>query len=98
MLNIEKLQSQAVSSEELTRAKNQLIAELVFKMSSNFGLAESLTYFQAAAGNWRYLAEHSDKLEKITPQDIERVARKYLVKSNQTVSILKPPAKKGGQP
>lgn len=94
---IEKLQNQAVSAEDLTRAKNQLIAELVFKMSSNFGLAESLTYFQAAAGDWRYLVEHSDKLEKITPQEIERVARKYLVKSNQTISILKPSPKKGGQ-
>jgi len=94
---IDELQRRPVSAEELERAKNQLISDQLFKMSSNFGLAESLTYFQAVAGDWRYLVEHSSQLEKITPQEIQEVARKYLVNSNLTVSTLLPP-EKGGQP
>ncbi len=93
---LEKLKTEPVSKEELERAKNQLISELLFKMSSNFGLAESLTYFQAVAGNWKYLTEHASVLETITPQEIQTVAKKYLVKSNQTVSILKPSSKQTG--
>lgn len=90
---LDKLKTQTVSKEELARAKNKLISELLFKMNSNFGLAESLTYFQAVAGDWKYLTEHASVLEKITPQEIQDVAKKYLVKSNQTVSILKPSSK-----
>ncbi len=77
-----------VSQNELERAKNQLISDQLFKVSSNFGLAESLTYFQAVAGDWKYLLEHSSILEKITPEEIQQVAQKYLVRSNQTVSVL----------
>lgn len=91
---IDLLKSKLVSKEELDRAKNQLISDQLFKISSNFGLAESLTYFQIMAGDWKYLSEHSAVLEKITPEEIQKVSRKYLLPSNLTISVLKPEKKK----
>lgn len=90
---IEILKNELVSKEELERAKNQLISEQLFKMSSNFGLAESLTYFQSVAGDWKYLIDHPKMLEKITPEEIREAVRKYLVKSNRSVSALIPSKK-----
>ena len=48
-------------------------------MSSNGGLARNLTEYEAVTGTWRYLIEHRRKVAAVTPADVVRVARKYLV-------------------
>jgi predicted Zn-dependent peptidase len=40
------------------------------------------------AGDYRYLVNHINFIEKITPDDIMRVANKYLTKENRTVAAL----------
>src|SRR4030095_16912052 len=88
----EKLKNKWVSPEEMKRAVNQLIAERVFKLDSNTGLAESISYFESATGDWRYFLKHEDVIKTITAGEIREVARKYFVKTNRTVSVL---ARKG---
>jgi predicted Zn-dependent peptidase len=57
-------------------------------MGSNGGLARNLTEYEAIAGSWRYLIEHRQKVAKVTPEDVMRVTRKYLVRENRTVGII----------
>lgn len=85
---IERLKNSPVTQEELDRAKKQILSDRLFKMQSNLGLAESLTYFETVAGDWRYLLRHEDVIQTITPKEIQDVAKKYLTKSNRTVSTL----------
>lgn len=85
---IEKIKTNLVSSEELERAKNQLIADLTFKISTNLGLAETLTYYEILAGDWHYLDQHPKIAESITAAEIRAVAKKYFTKENRVVSIL----------
>jgi predicted Zn-dependent peptidase len=85
---VEKLKNTPVTQEELERARNQITSERLFKMNSNLGLAEDLTYFEVIAGDWKYLLQHEEVLKTITPQEIQAVARKFLVNTNRTVSIL----------
>jgi predicted Zn-dependent peptidase len=94
---IEKLRNAPVSQEELERARNQITSDRLFKMNSNLGLAEALTYFEVTAGDWKYLLQHEEVLKTITPKEIQDVARKYLVNTNRTVSILSNNAS-GGTP
>lgn len=85
---LERLKSESVSERELQQILNRLEYEEVRQMGSNGGLARNLTEFEAIAGNWRYLIEHRQKVAKVTPADIQRVARTYLTETNRTVGFI----------
>ncbi|MBI5185602.1 MAG: insulinase family protein [Nitrospinae bacterium] len=85
---IEKLKNEPVSGQELQKVVNQMEAEFIRGLGSNSGMAHRLSYFETVAGDWRYLLNHTQEIRKVTPEDIMRVARKYLVKSNRTVGVL----------
>ena len=74
--------------------KNRLRADLVRGLQSNEGLAATLAYYATVAGDWRYLTTHLERLERITPADIQAVAAKYLRRENRTVAVIE--TKPGG--
>ena len=85
---IERLKTEPVSEKELEKIKNQLKADFIRSLDSNSGLAGTLSYFEALLGNYRYITNHIHVIEKITSEDIIRVARKYLTSDNRTVALL----------
>ncbi len=85
---IEKLQKEPVAAHDLQQILNRLEYEEVRQMGSNGGLARNLTEYEAVAGTWRYLIEHRQKVAKVTPDDVMRVAKKYLVRENRTVGFI----------
>jgi predicted Zn-dependent peptidase len=89
---IERLKSEPVAPEELEQVKTQLKAGLLRTLDSNMGMANLLAEYQAKTGNWRNLFEELKKLEAITPEDIQRVARKTFTEENRTIGKLLPPS------
>ncbi|RMF86559.1 MAG: insulinase family protein [Nitrospinota bacterium] len=85
---IDRLKKEAVTPRELQKVLNRLDAQLLRSLDSNSGLARQLLYYEATAGTWRYLLTLREKIAQVTPDDILRVARTYLVKQNRTVAIL----------
>jgi len=62
-------------------------------------LAETLSYFEAVAGDWRYAADHPKQIESITAEDIQRVAKKYFTLENAVaVDLVRPHAAPRGSP
>ena len=47
-----------------------------------------LAYFQAVAGDWRYVLQAMREYDKVTAEDVQRVASKYLVEENRTVATI----------
>jgi predicted Zn-dependent peptidase len=86
---IERLKSELVSPEELARAKTRARAGLIRQLDSNSGLAAQLTFYQVVTGDWRNLFKQLDKIEKVTAEDIRRVAGEYFTTKNRTVGIIK---------
>ena len=84
----ERLMREPVPERELQKVKNQLDADFVRGLSSNRGLASQLTYYEAVVGDWRYLTRWREMIAQITPEDLQRVARRYLVPENRTVATL----------
>ncbi len=85
---LERLKKEPISARELEMVRNKLEAHHAREISTNAGLASSLTFFEVVAGDWRYMADHRKRIAAITPEDVQRVARTYFVPENSTVVTL----------
>ena len=94
---IERLQKELVSERELEKAKNQMEASFVFGQDSIFYQAMVLAQHEMAF-SWRAVDDYLPSIRKVTPEDIQRVAKKYLNPDNRTVGILVPIPPKEGMP
>ncbi|CAH0996246.1 hypothetical protein EMA8858_02377 [Emticicia aquatica] len=77
------------TKEDVERAKNQIIKgfELSIRNSERTGLQMS-EYI--GAGDWRLAFIYRDAIEKITVDDIKRVAKYYFKPSNRTIGLFIP--------
>lgn len=94
---IEKLRTEKVDAATLARVKTQIRASVIRKLANNAGLAAELPSYHVAYGDWRKLFTVIEEVDKVTADDVQRVARKYLVPQRRTVAHTVTPAKGEGQ-
>jgi len=94
LAEIEKIKTEPVEAWEIERVRSQYDAGFIRSLNSNMGLAYRLANYQAINGDWRYMLDYRDEYKAVTPEDIMRVAEKYLTKSNRTVVTLVTPPEK----
>ena len=70
--------------------KTQARAAVIRRLDSNAGLASSLAADYGTYGDWRKLFTQLDDLNKVTAEDVERVARACFVEQNRTVAFTAP--------
>ena len=87
-VEIERLKSELVSVKDLEKSRTRSRASLVRSLASNRGVARELTYYEVVTGDWRNLFRHLDRIDKVTPEDIQRVAKLYFTSKNKTVGVL----------
>lgn len=96
---IEDLQAKPVSAEELQKAKNLEQADFVFGQDSVMEEALELGVWEML-GDYHLVDRYLAGIDKVTAADVQRVAKKYLVKANRTVGVLVPtgvlPHQQGG--
>ena len=90
---IEKVKTEKVDAETLNMVKTKNRAALIRKLESNSGLAGELASYYAEFGDWRQLFYSLDEINKVTADDVQRVAKKYFSKENRTVTYLVAPPK-----
>jgi zinc protease len=94
---VERLQKELVGRQELEKAINQLEASFIFAQDSIFYQAMLLARHEIAI-SWKTIDDYLPSIRRVTPEDIQRVARKYLISDNRTVGILIPLPSKEGKP
>ncbi len=87
---IERLKKEGVSQEELEKAKNQIEADFIYGLDSNFYRAMNIGILETIGVGWRFLNSYVDNIRKVTAEDVKRVAEKYLVRDNLTIGYLIP--------
>lgn len=87
---IERLQNEPVTEQELQRAKNQVEASYTFGQDSNFRQAMLLGQAETVGAGWRHVDAYLEKVRTVTAEDVRRVARRYFVEDTRTVGILIP--------
>lgn len=91
---IAKVQAGDISDHDLLKIKNQNEAEFVNQNATMAGIAENLANYQVYFGDANLINTEIDKYQKVTKDDLLRVARKYLVKDNRVVLYYLPKSEK----
>jgi predicted Zn-dependent peptidase len=86
-----------VDADALARAKTQARAGVIRRLADNAGLASLLTAYAVNYGDWRKLFTSIDDLNKVTANDVQRVALHYFVNSSRTNAYTAQPAAGGRQ-
>jgi predicted Zn-dependent peptidase len=90
---IDRLKKDKVDDATLKRVKTKVRAAVIRRLDSNSGMASELTSYYVNYGDWRKLFTGIDEIDKVTADDVQRVARQYFVPENRTVAYtITPPS------
>jgi len=88
-----RLQQEPISPDELERVVTQAVASKVYQRDSVFYQAMQIGMLDTLGLDWRLLDEEIERLRAVTPEQVQAVARKYLVENNLNVAVLIPKEK-----
>ena len=103
LAQLELIKTGGVTQQELDRVKVAVIASDVYQRDSMFYQGMQIGQLETMGYSWRLLKEYPEKIKAVTSEQIQAVAKKYLVKDNMTVATLDPQpidpnAKPAGKP
>lgn len=87
---IDKIAKEGVTADELQKVKNQKLMEFYRSLETINGKANSLGTYDVFFGDYRKMFDAPDLYQKVTNEDIKRVASKYFTERNRTVGYLLP--------
>ena len=93
---IEKVKENGITTQELQKAKNQLGASFIMGQDSIFYQAMLIGRLESVGVDHNYLLNYPENINKVSVEDVIKVAKKYFVKDKRTVGILVP-ERKGGK-
>ncbi|MEE8451931.1 MAG: pitrilysin family protein [Thermoguttaceae bacterium] len=93
--DVYRLRDELVSPAELTKAKKQKAAELVFSQQTVQQAAESLGRNLLSSGDPLFDRSYVRKIQEVTAEQIRDVARRYFVPERMNRVVIAPP---GGMP
>lgn len=86
---IRRLQTETVGDKEIQKVKNQVTAGFYMSMDSLFYRGMLLGRL-ATTARWTLIKDYIPKIQAVTAEDLQRVARHYLITDNRTVGVLSP--------
>lgn len=89
---LEKVKKDAVTDQELEKAKNILLATFYRRMKTINGKSNTIGTYEVFFGDYRKLFTAPEDHAKVTKEDVQRVMQKYFSDKNRTVATLAPEA------
>jgi predicted Zn-dependent peptidase len=86
--HLDRLKTEPVPERELRKIKNNLEANYIRMMSSNFGSAMTLLRYQLFYGDWKVYLKLKDLYAAVTAEDVMRFAKTYFTAENRTEAYL----------
>jgi zinc protease len=96
LAEVARLQSEAVSADELAKSKNQLISGLVFGRQTVQDKADAIGNAAVILGDLALVNRELAEYQKVTAADVQRVANTYFKPENRTVVYMLPEAMRPG--
>ena len=90
LAELSNVKDHGVDPAALDRAKAKVVADHIFGSESVRSQAARLASDWVATGDPYFSDTYVAGIEAVTPQDVQRVAQKYLVREAMTLSVVKP--------
>lgn len=90
LAEIKRLQTKLIDAHELQRVKTQIIAQKTFERDSIFGQAMELGLLETVGLGWQLAEKYVDRINSITPQQLQKTAQRYFQENNMTEAFLVP--------
>jgi len=87
---ISRLVKEGVAADELARAKAQLVAGQIYKLDSMFAQAMEIGQLETSGIPYQMDKRLIEKLQAVTAEQVQAVARKYFRDEQLTVAELDP--------
>jgi predicted Zn-dependent peptidase len=82
---LDRLKNELVPTEELQKVKNNFAAAEYRKLTSNFRILYQIL-FTEGFGDWREINDAGKKIQAVTAEDVQRVARQFFTEKNRAVA------------
>jgi zinc protease len=89
---LDKVKAEAVTDEELEKAKNLLLSGFYRTIKTISGRSNAIGTYEVFFGDYRRLFTAAEDFAKVTKADVQRVAAQYFTAENRTVATLVPEA------
>lgn len=90
---LNELKQKGILESELKRIKVRILSEQIYKRDSIFGQAMEIGSTEMAGFSWKDIDYMLEKMQTISPEQIQAVAKKYLVDDGLTIAVLEPQAR-----
>jgi len=90
LAEVERMKEAPPAPEEIQKAVKQFTAATLGARKTMSGQAQDLGGSWLAASDLNFSKRYLDAVKKVTPQDLQRVARTYLADANRTLYALLP--------
>jgi zinc protease len=97
LAEIARIKTEGVTEGEVARVKQQYIAADAYKRDGTAAIAGEINEW-IAVGDWTLYVSFPQKVQNVTPADVQRVAKEYLKEDQSTTGWFipeLPPAEKG---
>jgi zinc protease len=92
---LRKVVEEGLTAAEVEKAQQQIIAQVAYSRDGTFNIAMQMSEAEAVA-DWRFYKDYEANIARVTPADIQRVARTYFTEDNRTVGYFIPKQTGGG--
>jgi len=89
LAEIDRIKTGGVTAAEVARVKQQFIAADAYKRDGTAGVAGEINEW-IAVGDWTLYISFPQKVEQVTPADVQRVAKKYFEEDQSTTGWFVP--------
>ncbi len=91
---LEKIQKEGITERELQKIKNQMLAISYKRLENNEDLVSQLAESESV-GTYKDFLEEPARLQAVTREDVQRVAKAYFTKENRKVMVINRPKATG---
>ena len=91
---LKKVTEEGLTEDEVARAKKYLIGNFEIGLQTNGAQANQMSLDELYGLGFDHYQRYPQEIEKVTKEDVDRVARKYLHVETYAIAIVRPPSGK----